>query len=442
MNKVFQVHAENYISGNDAIGLCDQSFVLAPRASAEQAFAVIPVESGDYWDFINPLRRLVGANFCVDGPMGTFMSVNNHLWWSDEKLKARVSTRNANIILVDTGLVLPHGSTYSSTGKLPYMVDTLKRLRHLFPGRKLVLYLHTQIEKAKDADQLFPNERVLNKNGSLAFYGIPDNKLFLCVEGNSYSRMIEAKIRHYLSMDIDGFFWDEMAASGVKYHYGEPWDGCSGDISLKTHQLERRKSSVVLLQMPWHVKMIEFLKRENKIVFVNGRTYGELQAFKLPVLVETAQITNCARTNVWSPIQSGDYTNHRKTQQEYYKAMVDGLDYGCIFADWPLAPPYDVNGYPDNTEDYHTLTDCLFPFTPMELHKGYVIGEERIITKESGLFGWNDASEHEVHVYDETGHEKADFRAVQRSIDGKNYTELRLQEDWTAAIIRKKRAKR
>ena len=442
LNKEFQVHAENYISGNDAIGLCDQSYVLPPKATATQRFAVIPVASGDYWDFMNPLRRLVGANFRVDGPMGTFMSVNNQLWWTDEKLKARVTTRNVEIFLVDTGLVLPHGSTYASTGKIPFIEDTLKRLRRLFPDKKLILYLHTQIEKAKDAERLFPGARVMNKNGSPAFYGIPESKLFLCIEGNSYSKMIEDKIRHYLSMDIDGFFWDEMAASGVKYHYGEPWDGCSGDISLKTHRLERLKSSVPLLQMPWHVKMIEQFKKKGKIVFVNGRTYGELQSFKLPVLVETAKITNCANTNAWSPIQSGDYTNHRKTQLEFYKAMVQGLDCGCVFADWPLAPPYDVNGYPDNTEDYHTLTDHLFPFTPVELHRGYVIGEERIITKESGLFGWNDASEHEVHVYDETGHEKKDFKAIQKTIDGANYTEVRLPEDWSAAIIRKGREKR
>ena len=440
LNKVFQIHAENYIAGNDSIGLCDQNFVLPPKGSATQSFVVIPTKSGDYWNFINPLRRLVGANFRVDGPMGTFMSVNNTLWWTDKKLISRAKTRNVEIFLVDTGLVLPHGSTYSeSKEKIAFMKNTLKRLRRLFPGKKLLLYLHTQIEKSKNADQLFPGARVMNKNGSPAFYGSPDGKLFFCVDGNSYSRMIEKKIQDYLSWDIDGFFWDEMAASGVKYHYGDPWDGCSGDISLKTHKLERLKSSVILLQMPWHVKMIKRFKQQNKTVFVNGRTYGELQNFKLPVLVETAQIANCARTNVWSPIQCGDYTNHRKNQLEFYKAMVAGLDYGCIFMDWPLAPPYNVSGYPDNTEDYHTLTDHLFPFTPLELHKGYVIGKERIVTKESGLFGWNDVSEHKVHVYDETGHEKKDFKTVQKKINGRNYSELRLPEDWSAVIIRKEK---
>ena len=43
------------------------------------------------------------------------------------------------------------------------------------------------------------------------------------------------------------------------------------------------------------------------------------------------------------------------------------------------------------------------------------------------------------HIYDETGHEKKDFKAIQKNIDGANYTEVRLPEDWSAAIIRKGR---
>jgi len=45
----------------------------------------------------------------------------------------------------------------------------------------------------------------------------------------------------------------------------------------------------------------------------------------------------------------------------------------------------------------------MFPITPMELHEGYIIGKERIVTNRSGLFGWGDNSKHEVHVFNEEG---------------------------------------
>jgi len=72
----------------------------------------------------------------------------------------------------------------------------------------------------------------------------------------------------------------------------------------------------------------------------------------------------------------------------------------------------------------------------MELHEGYVIGKERILTNRSGLFGWGDASRHEVHVFDDAGREVPGFNAPVIERDGATFTELRLAEGWSAAIVR------
>ena len=71
------------------------------------------------------------------------------------------------------------------------------------------------------------------------------------------------------------------------------------------------------------------------------------------------------------------------------------------------------------------------------IHKGYIIGKEKIITKVSGLYSWNDNSKHEVHVYDDKGWPVKDFKAPVKVVNGKTYTELRLPEDYSAVIIRK-----
>ena len=68
----------------------------------------------------------------------------------------------------------------------------------------------------------------------------------------------------------------------------------------------------------------------------------------------------------------------------------------------------------------------LFPFTPIELHAGCLLGRERILVSRSGRYGWGDKSKTRVYVYDATGHEVKDFKAPARTIDGKVYTELRL----------------
>jgi len=83
------------------------------------------------------------------------------------------------------------------------------------------------------------------------------------------------------------------------------------------------------------------------------------------------------------------------------------------------------------------LTSFMFPITPVELHEGFIMGEERIVTNRSGLFGFGDRSRHEVHVFNDQGREVPDCKAPLVEKNGKTYTGLRLAEDWSAAIVRK-----
>ena len=87
---------------------------------------------------------------------------------------------------------------------------------------------------------------------------------------------------------------------------------------------------------------------------------------------------------------------------------------------------------------YPTLTEHMYPFTPVELHEGWIVGEERIITKRSGLFGWGDRSRHEVHAYDQNGCALKDFSAPHIQRDGANFSSLRLADGWAAVVIRSK----
>jgi hypothetical protein len=106
--------------------------------------------------------------------------------------------------------------------------------------------------------------------------------------------------------------------------------------------------------------------------------------------------------------------------------MVRMLDYGCLYA-W-----YGGQVVPTHP----TLTEHMFPFTPVELHAGYVIGKERILTNRSGLFGWGDRSNFAAWVYDRKGRrtEEIKIAAVERA--GKTYAEVRIPEGYSAAIVR------
>ena len=80
----------------------------------------------------------------------------------------------------------------------------------------------------------------------------------------------------------------------------------------------------------------------------------------------------------------------------------------------------------------------MFPFTPIELNGGWLVGKERILTAVSGEFGWRgERPEVEVFVFDELGREvKAYPYAVKDTENGRIFT-LELKPEHCAAIVRK-----
>ena len=44
-------------------------------------------------------------------------------------------------------------------------------------------------------------------------------------------------------------------------------------------------------------------------------------------------------------------------------------------------------------------TDHIYPITPVELHEGYIIGKNKIVTIRSGKYGWRKAEANDLKVY-------------------------------------------
>jgi len=266
----------------------------------------------------------------------------------------------------------------------------------------------------------------LRPDGSQANYGKPFDLIFLPTLDSSFGPDIARNLDYIWDQcAADGVYWDELEYSAYQYHYGEPWDGCSGDIDPTTHQITRLKSSVTLASQPWRLQQVQRCLDRGPFI-ANGQPHTRTMArLHFQRFVETASISNCLRAILYSPIALGDHISE-KTGMDAYRWMVNALNYGCVY-----------NWYSESVKTaYPTLASHMFPITPLELHQGYIIGVERIVTNTSGLLGWGDASGHEVHVYDETGREVPDFAAPLVTGDGATWTELRIAEGWSAAIIR------
>ena len=75
----------------------------------------------------------------------------------------------------------------------------------------------------------------------------------------------------------------------------------------------------------------------------------------------------------------------------------------------------------------------MFPLTPVALHKGWIEGEERIITAVSGSYRWPKAEKPTVHLFDISGREKPVGPSLSRAGDGWD-VQLEL-DDWEEIAV-------
>ena len=438
LSDIFQVHAEMYIKDSKKIGIADRTMVIPPKSSTTVELAVVPVKDNNYFTFVNTIRRELDMNYTIPGPLVPFFDWYAWYWEKgprgDKKImKEFLEYRNANLVWAGYSL---WGTTILEKNKLEKRDkkhELAKLVKELMPDCKRAGYYHCYISR-EVPDGKYPDAAVLDRNGMIETYGKKTAKLFIPTLNNSYGKDCEKTLDFMLKEfknEMEYFYWDEFNLSKAHYSYNDKyWDGCSGDINPVTGKLICKKSSMVLLSYPWRLAMVRKIKKQMpmNMLMINGSfPYGkEMRKEKLICFTEMAQTTNAVKVHFSTPVGLGDnFTDH--TELDCYKQMLEWLDYGLLYY-W-----YS----PQAKMTHHTLTQYMFPCTPLELGKGFIIGKERIITKVSGLWGWGDNSKHEVRVFDANGWEKKDFNAPFRTVNGKTYTELRLPENYSAAIIRK-----
>ena len=80
----------------------------------------------------------------------------------------------------------------------------------------------------------------------------------------------------------------------------------------------------------------------------------------------------------------------------------------------------------------------MYPFTPIELHGGWLVGKERILTAVSGDFGWRgEKPDVDVFVFDELGRELKGYPYSVKDTENGRIINLELKADHCAAIVRR-----
>ena len=183
-----------------------------------------------------------------------------------------------------------------------------------------------------------------------------------------------------------------------------------------------------MLKLDFTLKLFDKIMNERSKLLVGNfspETRSE-RRFRFPRFEETYSSRWIALSHLYTPIQLGDMLTYANTPKDMAADQRTALMRGALYYH-----------YVGNT-GCPSLTSKMYPFTPVELHKGWLVGKERILTAISGEFGWNgETPDVDVFVFDELGREVKGYPfLVRETLRGRVFT-LELKKDYCAAIVKK-----
>jgi hypothetical protein len=429
---VFRVHALCVSDANGA-GLTDDHLALEGGTSVKLEWSIYPVEDGDYWTFINAVRRDWGSNIPIPGPF-----VFSSEFKPGQPAEEYARWMNARSMKYVCGGIAkyPDGKYAHGTGILyaPRWIANEKewtaKILTSSDDVTPMQYFHAQICTEPDAVRKYADSRLIDEKGVQVnypyTYPLP---VFVPTRENSYGKTLVGCIDTLIDeTGARGLYWDEQAFSVNFFHYGEPWDGVTAMIDPNTHAITRKVSCVTLLMQPLQLDIIRNLRDKN--IFIMGNAQARTRTIHREKLVFFNECgvtyTKLLAGHLGTPVGLG---NHHPENSVAASALHvrDMLRYGSIYHGHQF-------GYQPPEWNFVSV---MYPITPVELHEGYVLGLERIHTAVSGRFGWSDGSPADVYVVDAAG-ARVEPPPVRELKEGRlRLYEIRMPGDHFAILVRR-----
>ena len=433
--------------------ISNNMFGLAGGKSCTVEWAVYPMESGDYFDFANLLRRELGV---VGNTMEGGFSFNEQPQLS--KRRAIIPAKQAEIlnlkyatipcmfnILDDAGLEVDGFDLFNYPKEMAAVAETMRLTKEKYPGVKVMFHIAHSLYTTNKPER-FADSKLINKK---AFASAPDGQV---VWSNDFAYM-----QNYFSKERleEGYRWfifyptlensygkemlrtvdvmmDQMGATGVfcdglmdqyqgKFTY-DRWDGHTVEIDPQTKLITAKLASVNLLAQGAYIEYCKRIAAKGGSV-ISDRGPGTLTFLKnAPVafyLIESCQIAGQVHLTS-TPVALG--CSFPKVQREVSQMVVTQLKTGCLYAH-----------YYGPIEDKNIIT-YMYPITVENIHSGWVEGRERTVTATSGVYGWrNDRDLHYVHFCDARGF-MAPHSFITTADAAGVRTEVALKTDETAVV--------
>jgi hypothetical protein len=276
------------------------------------------------------------------------------------------------------------------------------------PGFKVVFHIAHSLYMTNEPDR-FADSKVILADGKQAVWGASTPYvsekaqaagwtwwIYYPTPGNSFHDAMMKSVDVMMDdLGFDGGFMDGFMAaymSSWTYDTDLRWDGHTADIDFNTKTIKRKKSSVLLLSQPSMIEYSRKIRNKGGVVIGNSAVFTRSIANEKYIIFDSEGDAGPAlhvAPNV-TALRSGP----ANTDQDIYMDMLSKLSWGMMFLYYNERLVLD----------YPSLAARQFPITFEEIRSGMVRGKERIVTMNSGNYGWPGKNNlHMVFKYDNRG---------------------------------------
>ena len=450
---VFRVQNVQYCK-DGVFGIRTDGLALKPGEPRTVEWSIYPVASEDYYDFVNAVRRDWDVNFPIAGSFN--LSMNLFHSYSEAGCRRLEQTMGLGMnsfgvhywshlggkykayrdVIFGMGMNSPKVRVRADANRVleedPAVVhrfirESIANARKYTPRMKVLSYMHNQLSVDVDDDK-YEECRMVDAKGAKMNNG-PIGKMFVPTRDNLYGRDYLKLVDWTLdNFDLDGIYHDELNHCNSRKYYGtNMWDCATVELD-ESNNVKRKVSYVCLLKLGFSLDLFDhILNKRGKILVGNfsPETRSE-RKFRFPRFEETYSARWIALSHLYTPIQLGDMLTYANTPKDMAADQRIALMRGALYYHY-----LGGTGCP-------SLSSKMFPFTPIELHSGWLVGKERILTAVSGDFGWRgEKPDVDVFVFNELGREVKGYPFTARDSEYGRIFTLELKPGHCAAIVRR-----
>jgi hypothetical protein len=451
----------------------------------------------DYWDFVNQVRRDWDVNTTIVGPFDFMdVTRVTGLIADPQRLRAHLERKKIKVIGLLPWLDYENHNSLTGRpvsreefktmnrrfmeavkaidptirvigcmeGNLVSLPEPLvKQMYRLAPNKAQNQYIFTdeQLAALRRYDIRWKDCLLMDKAGRYRYelyYRGPELDVpyasiaVFAAPGNDQHEYWMEQARFMIEeVGLDGIYVDQFnmaSLDGAQRYSHHAWDGATVDIDSATGRITHRYTDAALVGIGARRSLADYVVGRNKFMLANSfpatermqsvriQRFNESQWFFDPSTMADDEQPQAsyytARGHLSTPIGLGFRPERLGADDQYARTIMKGviayLRNGLLYYYYGTRIPESGPG----AGGYGPINH-MFPFTPVELHSGWLVGRERTISCVSGTMPFLGTDRPVVRVFDLRGMPVQTDPVIYRK-DGRWRVDLKLR-DWSQIAV-------